>query len=165
MTIQEISTILTRAGWAPGSFTLRQSLTNTLISLSTDLARSTPALGGNAAGALVTTLNCAGWIVTPEDWKHLLSGKESMVTRCAWTTLEVATLRHGNTVTRNQVNTTGQWLHRKTQPVNSGARPLLWPVDAVEVALAEEQELFRSGRRNPGNQTRGESRRGRKRKA
>lgn len=164
MTVLTIETILKQIGWDAQDFTVNQHGTNIMVSLGPGLIGSTPTLGENAARSLVTILNYAGWSVTPSNWEHLLSGKESVVTRWAWTTKDVAHIRYGEDINRNRINSTGQWLHRKMQPANPGAHPLLWRAGEVDAALAAELELLQSGRRNPGNQTRGEFRRGRKRR-
>jgi hypothetical protein len=157
---RDVRAVLVRAGWRDGEYAVARRGDDVLVALGLDLVESSPANGGNAAGAMVTSLRTAGFEVTPGNWEHLLAGEESVVTRYAYTTPALARALYGPSPSHAQLRAAAQWAERRTAPLNRGSSPLLWPAGVMDAALAERAELHASGRVNPGNRTSGEGRRG-----
>jgi len=128
------------------------------VALGLDLVGASAANGGNVAGAIVSALEAAGFSVKPSNWEHLLAGRESVVTRVAYTTRRLAQMLYGTeTPSRAQVTSAGQWADRQPglEPMK-GFRSRLWPVETADAALAERASRAAEGKSGRGNPETGE---------
>lgn len=166
-TENEICGVLAAAGFELGDDPLREredvhvrrNGDRVTVALGDDLVGTSPANGGNVAGAIVAVLTAAGFSVEPSGWEHLLAGEESTVERVAYTTRQLAQRLYGTeTPSRAQVTSAGQWAARQPglEPANPGFRPLLWPVGPADAALAARAEMLAAGKVNPGNRETGD---------
>jgi hypothetical protein len=158
--IKDVRAALIAAGWNGNEFGVYPRGATVTVALGLDLARTSASRGGNAAGALVGALRAAGFELNPTDWQHLLSGKESVVSRVGYPIRWIARELYGERPSTGQLRAAAQWAWRRMEPLNQGQAPLLWPAGAVEAALEDRAALHASGRRHPGNRTRGLERRG-----
>lgn len=120
-----------------------------LVRLDLDLVGSSPASGGNTAGAILDQLRWAGLDVTATngsraEWWHLLEGREVRVSALAeMPTPELALRRYGQSwgtqeQRTNRLVSAGRWAKRHGLKPVDGRSPALWPREETMAALAAE---------------------------